>query len=74
MEHEYFTVQEAAERLRMKEKRIREAIGRGDLRAYRVGAGTRGAFRISREDLNDWLTRRATKPRNTGDVVEARAS
>ena len=54
---EYMTIAEAAASLRCCERTIRRAIGRGALRAGRVrgDAGSRGAYRIRRVDLERWL-------------------
>lgn len=61
MEPEFLTVQEVATWLRIKPRRVREAITRKKLRAHRIGEGERGEFRIERTDVLKFLQETATK-------------
>lgn len=62
MEHEYLTVQEIADRLRVEPRRIRDAIRDKELRAHRIGKGDRGEWRIAKADFFIYLQKRATMP------------
>lgn len=50
-------VSTAAAELDVSERTIRDAIGRGELPAYRVGTKGTGV-RIDRDDLREWLRSR----------------
>jgi excisionase family DNA binding protein len=54
------TVAEVASVCRVSAKTVTRAIGRGELRALRLGI--RGAFRIRAADLDAWLEARAVSP------------
>jgi excisionase family DNA binding protein len=51
-------VAEVAFRLNLSEKTVRRAIGRGEMRAHRVGR----LLRVSEDDLMDYLSKRRTVP------------
>lgn len=70
MDQEYYSVAQVAKRLNIQERRVREAIRRGDLNAHRLSAGERGDYRIGESDLRDWLRRTATNPGRTDDLIE----
>ena len=55
----YQTVREVADRLQVNEATVRHWIREGDLRAIDIGKG----FRICDRDLEDFLSRHATRPR-----------
>ncbi|QXC52860.1 helix-turn-helix domain-containing protein (plasmid) [Agrobacterium salinitolerans] len=69
MPHDHYqTVQEIADRLKVSEATVRHWIKDGSLRAIDIGKG----WRISDADLQDFLRRHETRPRETdGRVPEA---
>ena len=54
------TIKEAAAYLECGEKTIRKMVAAGELEYYRIGLGTRGPIRITREALDDYRRRRTT--------------
>lgn len=65
----YQTVQEVADRLKVSEATVRHWIKEGALRAIDVGKG----WRISDQDLDEFLHRHETRPRHGGPTVPATA-
>lgn len=59
---QYQTVQEVADRLKVSEATVRHWIKDGALRAIDIGKG----WRISDADLQDFLRRHETRPREAG--------
>ncbi|MBW8298672.1 MAG: helix-turn-helix domain-containing protein [Hydrogenophaga sp.] len=59
---QYQTVQEVADRLKVSEATVRHWIKDGSLRAIDIGKG----WRISDADLQDFLRRHETRPREAG--------
>ncbi|MBW8297972.1 MAG: helix-turn-helix domain-containing protein [Hydrogenophaga sp.] len=59
---QYQTVQEVADRLKISEATVRHWIKDGSLRAIDIGKG----WRISDADLQDFLRRHETRPREAG--------
>jgi excisionase family DNA binding protein len=57
----FLTIREAAGILRVSESTIRNAIGSGQLRAFRFGARG-GSIRIIQADLDDYIANAATAP------------
>lgn len=65
---QYQTVQEIADRLKVAEATVRHWIKDGSLRAIDIGKG----WRISNADLQDFLRRHETRPREAdGQVPKA---
>ncbi|WP_077547684.1 MULTISPECIES: helix-turn-helix domain-containing protein [Pseudorhizobium] len=64
----YQTVQEVADRLRVSEATVRHWIRDGDLRAIDIGKG----WRVSDADLEDFLRRHETRPRETSSQDQLR--
>ena len=60
MEPEFYTVEEIAEKLRVKDFTVREWIHRKELPAYRVGR----EYRIKKEDYEKFLKKRRTTDTN----------
>ncbi|MGN8245269.1 helix-turn-helix domain-containing protein [Cellulomonas soli] len=58
------TVPEVAAVLRESAWTVRQLIRRGDLAAYRVGRGSRGALRVEHTALRAFKDARSTTPRN----------
>ncbi len=56
MEPDFLTVEEIAERLRVKVYTVRIWIRKGELPAYKVGRD----YRIRKEDFEEWLKKRRT--------------
>lgn len=69
MPHDHYqTVQEVADRLKISEATVRHWIKDGSLRAIDIGKG----WRISDADLQDFLRRHETRPREAdGHPAEA---
>ena len=65
-EPEYLKVEEVAARLKLKEKTIRDWIGRGELPAYKLGK----EWRIRRDDFDQAMQARRTtaEPAPTGGL------
>ena len=63
---EFLTVEEVAARLKVKEKTVRDWIGRGMLEAYKIGK----EWRIRRDHLDPpWKSRRVSaQPAATGGL------
>ena len=57
METEFLTVEEIAEKLRVKVYTVREWIRKGELVAYKVGRD----YRVKKEDYETFLKERRTK-------------
>jgi excisionase family DNA binding protein len=60
----FLTIREAAGVLRVSESTIRNAVGSGQLRAFRFGARG-GSIRITRADLDAYIAGAATAPLTT---------
>lgn len=56
------SIEEVAERLRVSESTIRNLVREKKLRAYRIG-GKRGRLRFTAEDVDRYIERTATMPR-----------
>ncbi len=56
MEPDFLTIEEIAERLRVKVYTVRIWIRKGELPAYKVGRD----YRIRKEDFEEWLKKRRT--------------
>ena len=63
---EFLTVEDVAARLKVKEKTVRDWIGRGDLEAYKIGK----EWRIRRDHFDEAMeARRVTgEPAQTGGL------
>jgi excisionase family DNA binding protein len=61
VEHEFFTPEEIAERLKVHKRTVQRWIIAGTLRAYRFG-GQSGSVRVTKEDLEHFLKERETRP------------
>ena len=53
---DYYTTEEVATKLHITPKTVRNAINRNELVAIKIGK----VFRISEEELNNWLNRMKT--------------
>jgi excisionase family DNA binding protein len=56
------TLAEAAERLRLSTRFLREEIYAGRLKAMKAGAGPSSPYRISEENLADYIERQTVQP------------
>jgi excisionase family DNA binding protein len=66
IEHEFLTVEDVAARLKVKEKTVRDWIGRGTLEAYKLGK----EWRIRRDHLDRHIEDRrvSAQPAPTGGL------
>ncbi len=60
----FYAISEVAERLKVKDELIRELIRRGELHAFRIGK----AYRITDDDIDEYLQSCSTKRENFRDV------
>ena len=60
IEHNYMTVRQASDMLKVHANTIYRTIQSGDLKAHNIGVGTSGknAYRISMEDMENYLSDR----------------
>jgi excisionase family DNA binding protein len=72
VEPEFLTVEEVAGRLKVKEKTVRDWIGRGELEAYKIGK----VWRIRRDHFERAMESRRTSapPARTGGLWDPDAS
>jgi excisionase family DNA binding protein len=61
MAHEWLTIEEIAEELRVSEETVRRWIRTKQLKALSIGRG----YRIRRKDFEDFLDRRSTEIEET---------
>jgi excisionase family DNA binding protein len=61
MSHEWLTIEEIAEELRVSEETVRRWIRTKQLKALSIGRG----YRIRRKDFEDFLDRRSTEIEET---------
>ena len=66
IENEFLTVEDVAARLKVKEKTVRDWIGRGTLEAYKIGK----EWRIRRDHLDEAMEalRVSAQPAKTGGL------
>jgi excisionase family DNA binding protein len=69
---EFLTVEDVAARLKVREKTVRDWIGRGDLEAYKIGK----EWRIRRDHLDRHIEERrvSAQPAATGGLCDPDAA